>query len=182
MHSSLADILHAWHDFYLLSGTASATLLGLMFVAASIGASVFTEKDRAPMRAFLSPTAVHFSAVLFICILAAIPSHTWLTLSVLLALGGAAGVIYSSRVWVELFVRHRFNVDLIDRMLYAFAPVLGYLLILVAAALLLLQWSSSLDVLAAALVALLLAAVRNAWDMMIWLVIRVPVPERGNQA
>jgi hypothetical protein len=66
MQSSLADLLDAWHDFDLLIGTAAATLVGLMFVAASIGASVFLEKDRAAMKAFISPTVVHFSAVLVI--------------------------------------------------------------------------------------------------------------------
>src|SRR5262249_26047214 len=42
MHSELGELLHSWHDFYLLVGTASATLVGLMFVAASIGAQVFS--------------------------------------------------------------------------------------------------------------------------------------------
>ena len=70
MQSSLADLLDAWHDFDLLIGTAAATLVGLMFVAASIGASVFLEKDRAAMKAFISPTVVHFSAVL---VVAAVP-------------------------------------------------------------------------------------------------------------
>src|SRR6202165_4277192 len=119
-----------WHDFYILVGTASATLVGLMFVAASIGAQVFTERNREAMRAFISPTVVHFSAVLFICIAAATPSQTWLTLAILLLLGSAAGMIYSARVWVQLFVRHTFAVDVIDRLFYALTPVVGYLLVL----------------------------------------------------
>jgi hypothetical protein len=65
MHSAFTDLIHVWHDFYVLVGTASATLVGLMFVAASIGAQVFTEQNREGMRAFISPTVVHFSAVLF---------------------------------------------------------------------------------------------------------------------
>jgi hypothetical protein len=32
-----ADTLKGWHDFYLLVGTAWATLLGLLFVALSLG-------------------------------------------------------------------------------------------------------------------------------------------------
>src|SRR5256885_11158184 len=100
MHSSWPELIHTWHDFYLLVGTASATLVGLMYVTASIGAQVFTEKNRAGMRAFLSPTAVHFSAVLFICILAAIPSQTWRTLAGLLAASGIAGLVYSAGLWV----------------------------------------------------------------------------------
>jgi hypothetical protein len=34
MPASLAELLRGWHDFYILIGTASATLVGLMFVAA----------------------------------------------------------------------------------------------------------------------------------------------------
>ena len=80
MPASVAELLHDWHDFYVLAGTASATLVGLMFVAASIGSSIFNEQHRAPMTAFLTPTVVHFAAVLFTCLLATIPTHSWRTL------------------------------------------------------------------------------------------------------
>jgi hypothetical protein len=179
MQSSLAELVHGWHDFYLLVGTASATLVGLMFVTASIAANLFTEKNREALRAFISPTVVHFCAILFVCILAAIPSQTWRTLGGLLLAGGAAGIVYSARVWVQL-VRRSFNVDVVDRMFYALIPVLGYLLVLLCAFLLLVQSASSLDVLAAALITLLLARIRNAWDMTIWIVIRTPVTDRAN--
>src|SRR5262249_4281872 len=66
MDTSLAELVDDWHDFDVLVGTAAATLVGLMFVAASIGASVFTEKDRAALKAFISPTVVHFTTVLMI--------------------------------------------------------------------------------------------------------------------
>jgi hypothetical protein len=125
MQSSLADHLDAWHDFDLLIGTAAATLVGLMFVAASIGASVFTEKDRAAMEAFISPTVVHFSAVLFVAILSLVPSHEWATLAGLLALVGIPGAIYSANLWLQLFIRRRFNVDIVDRLFYALIPGIG---------------------------------------------------------
>lgn len=175
MQSELSEVVHPWHDFYVLVGTASATLVGLMFVAASIGAQVFTERNREAMRAFISPTVVHFSAVLFICIAASVPSQSWLTLAVLLILGGAAGVVHAARVWVHLFVRHSFKVDVIDRLFYALIPVSGYLLVLGSAALLLERSQWSLEALALALVTLLLAGLRNAWDMTLWIVMRVPV-------
>ena len=177
MPSSLSDLAHAWHDFYLLVGTASATLVGLMFVAASIGAQVFTERSREATRAFISPTVVHFGAVLFICMAVTVPSQTWVTLAVLLILGGAAGTLYAARVWVQIFVRRSFAVDVIDRLFYALIPVAGYLLVAGAAFLLLERSQWSLEVLAAALVTLLYAGIRNAWDMTMWIVIRVPVAE-----
>lgn len=175
MQSSLADVIHGWHDFYVLLGTASATLVGLMFVAASVGAQVFTEKNREAMRAFISPTVVHFSSVLFICIVAAVPSQSWVSLAILLIVAGAAGLIHAARVWMQLFVRHSFAVDVIDRLFYALIPVVGYLLVLGSAALLLGRSQWSLEALAVALITLLLAGLRNAWDMTMWIVIRVPL-------
>jgi hypothetical protein len=175
MHSSFAEIIHPWHDFYVLVGTASATLVGLMFVTGSIGANFFTEKNAAAMRAFISPTVVHFSAALFISIVAAIPTQTWRTLGILLFALGAAGLLYSGKLCVQLFVRQSFNVDMIDRMFYALLPVVGHLLVLVASGLLLMQSEMALDFLAAALITLLGAGIRNAWDMTLWIVIRTPV-------
>jgi hypothetical protein len=163
----------------VLVGTASATLVGLMFVTGTIGANFFTEKNVASMRAFISPTVVHFSAVLFTCILAAIPSQTWWSLAALLFVAGAGGIVYSARLWVQLFVHHSFNVDMIDRMFYALVPVLGHLLVLLAAFLLLMQSAPGLNVLAAAVITLLLAGIRNAWDMTMWIVIRTPVADRS---
>ena len=32
------EVLHEWHEFYLLVGTAAATVLALLFVAVSLGA------------------------------------------------------------------------------------------------------------------------------------------------
>ena len=52
MDTSFAELVEDWHDFDVLVGTAAATLVGLMFVAASIGARVFTEKDRAALKDF----------------------------------------------------------------------------------------------------------------------------------
>jgi hypothetical protein len=181
MDASLADLIEDWHDFDLMVGTAAATLVGLMFVAASIGASIYTEKNRPGMQAFISPTVVHFTSVLVLALFALVPTHEWLTLAGLLALVGAAGAIYSANLWTQLFVRRRFDVDIVDRLFYAAIPLLGYVLLLLAAFFLLRQSEAGLDLLAAAQITLLLAGIRNAWDMMMWIVIRVPTTEVGGR-
>jgi hypothetical protein len=181
MDPSLTDLIEDWHDFDLLVGTAAATLVGLMFVAASIGASIYTEKNRAGMQAFISPTVVHFTSVLVLALLALVPTHEWLTLAGLVALVGAAGGIYSVNLWIQLFVQRRFDVDIVDRLFYAAIPLLGYALLLLAAFFLLRQSEAGLDLLAAAQITLLLAGIRNAWDMMIWIVIRVPTTQAGGR-
>jgi hypothetical protein len=174
MSSSLTELLHDWHDFYGLAGTASATLLGLMFVAASIGASIFNEEQRAPAGAFLTPTVVHFAAVLFACLLMTIPTQSWHTLAALLGAGGLAGAIYCGRIVVQIIIRHRFEVDLSDRLFYAVIPFLGYLLVLISAVLFFMKIMASASLIAASLFRLLVAAIRNAWDMTVWIMIRVP--------
>ena len=54
-------------------------------------------------------------------------------------------------------------------------------LLLLAAFLLLRQSEAGLDWLAAGQITLLLAGIRNAWDMMIWIVIRAPTAEVGSR-
>jgi hypothetical protein len=174
MQGSVAELFHTWHDFYLLVGTASATLVGLMFVAASIGSSVFSEQNRNALQAFFSPTVVNFAAVLFTCIAVMIPSQTWLSLGLLLIAGGVAGLVYAGRVWIQMIIRRSFKVDAVDRFFYATIPLLGYLLVFASGILLLLRIRWSSEVAAAALVVLMFAGVRNAWDMTTWIMMRTP--------
>ncbi len=169
-----AELFHDWHDFFVLVGTASATLVGLMFVAASIGSSYFNEDHRAAMQTFLTPTVVHFVAVLMVCLLCTIPNHNWVTLSVLLGAEGIAGAIYCGSILLQFTLQHRFKVDLGDRLFYASLPALGYLMLIVTAALLMMRSTAAPDVIAAALLTLMVASLRNAWDMTLWIVIKAP--------
>ncbi len=173
MPASLAELFHGWHDFFLLLGTASATLVALMFVAASIGASIFKEENRPALEVFLGPTVVHFTSVLVLCILALIPSHNWLSLAGLAAFVGIAGFFFSGRIWFRL-TRSRYEIDYLDRFFYTVLPALAYLFVLFAAALLYERSEWGLDIAAIGLIALLLAAIRNAWDMMIWIALKAP--------
>ena len=174
MGPSLAELLRDWHDFYVLVGTASATLVGLMFVAVSIGTAIFNEDHSAGMAAFITPTVTHFAAALFTCLLVTIPTQSWYTLGTLLGAGALGGSIYCGGLAVQIIISHRFDVDRIDRLFYVLLPLMGYLLGLIAAVLLVTQAAASANLIAAAVMTLLLAAVRNAWDMMVWIVIKTP--------
>ena len=165
----ISACLTGWHDFYALVGAASATLVGLLFVAASIGAGIFTRENQVGIRTFLSPTVAHFTAVLIMCLLATIPAQTWAFLGVLEALAGATGFAYSLWIWRRMIVNGLItNIDLADRFWYAMLPIMAYLLVIAAAIGILQQSVFSLNVLAMALLLLLLTGIRNAWDMTIW--------------
>jgi len=97
--TSPLEVLRAWHDFYALIGTAAATLVGLMFVAASIGAGVFTSAHQAGIRSFLSPTVVHFSLVLVLCLIASAPIESVAAMRLCLVSTGLIGFAYSGSTW-----------------------------------------------------------------------------------
>jgi hypothetical protein len=124
------------------------------------------------MRAFITPTVFHFSIALFICILATIPTQTWTMRGLLVGGGGLAGLIYSGRIWIRIFSRYGSGIDLADRLFYALIPVLGYLAATVSAGALLRRAPWAPDLMAVALIALLAAGIRNAWDMTVWIVTR----------
>ena len=174
MPATPAELFRDWHDFYVLVATASATLVGLMFVAMSIGTQVFTEQHNAALETFLTPTVVHFAAVLFSGLVIVIPVESWTSLGVVLAAGGLAGTLYCGRLLVRIFVRHRFNVERVDRLFYLLVPFVGYLLVLAAGVLLFMASHVGAEVMAIAILVLLVAGLRNAWDMMVWIVLRSP--------
>lgn len=165
--------LAQWHDFYTLIGTASATLVGLIFVAASIGAEVFTHAHQAGVRSFLSPTVVHFTAILVICLLASMPTPTCAVVGALEACVGVIGLVYSGWVWRRM-LKHGIaaSIDTVDRLWYALLPIPAYLLVIAAGVALCKQSWFSLDALASALILLLLIGIRNAWDMTVWIIDR----------
>ena len=70
------DALAHWHEFYMLLGTAAGTLVGLLFVAATVGAGVFSSDRPAPLRIFLSASVVHFSSVLMVSLIVLAPVET----------------------------------------------------------------------------------------------------------
>ena len=169
----LESALKDWHDFYVLLGGAAATLVGLTFVAASIGVGVLTEEHEAGLQAFITPTVVHFAAILFACLLILAPFASVGVLGAVLAAEGIVGVVYSVNVLLHIR-RHSFSITLllVDRVWYAAAPVVAYIVLVGAAASLSSGDGTSLVVLACGLGLLLLAGIRNAWDMALWIMMR----------
>src|SRR5712675_2111028 len=97
---SFAAAAASWQNFYLLVGTAAATLVGLMFVAVTFGASLVTEQTSASARAFLDPTFTHFVQILLTACLIAIPTMGTTVLGVLLLVMSALRI-------ASLFQVHR---------------------------------------------------------------------------
>lgn len=171
MHEPVIELLHAWHDFFVTLATGAATLIGAMFVVMSIGTGVLTRDRTLQIRAFYTATIVHLGGVLLGGLLAMVPSLDRTSFAILVGIGGLVGLGFCLHL---LPVIWRVGSDLVleDWFWYVGAPIAGYLTLLAAAACLLGDWRRSLELIGFALVLLLLAGIRNAWDMIIYLVIR----------
>ncbi len=157
-------MLAGWHEFYALLGTAAAALVALLFVAASIGASVLTPGGGAT-RTFMSPVIFHYTSILFVSLIALVPTHTPASLGFAIAIVAGVGFGYSVLVCVRLLRNH--TVDLADRFGYGAGPLAAYATTIAAGGLLLARKPAGANVLAAALLVLLVVNIRNAWDLML---------------
>jgi hypothetical protein len=167
MDAPIAEGLSQWHNFYAVIGGASATLIGAMFVVASIGSGFLTPQSAPQIRTFLTPTVLHLSSVLVGCGVALAPFADRRPLVVLFGAGGLAGVAYSAVVALWVWRHAELH---IDRVWYAALPLLGYVSVAAAAVLIPLRNTGGLEALATGLLLLLIAGIRNAWDLILFLV------------
>jgi hypothetical protein len=165
----MIQALHGWHEFYLLVGTAGATLVALLFVAISVGAGFLTEKRAAATRTFISPVVVHFTAVFFIAAVGLVPAHRSALFASLIGVCAAIGGAVSVFTVVQL-LRHRWTRYVQDHLAYGLLPAICYVALLVAAVMIWAENEAALDVLAGALLLLLIVNIRNAWDLTLSMV------------
>jgi len=161
--------LKEWHDFYVLVGTAGATLLALLFVAVSLGAGFLTEERQAGTRTFMSPVVVHFTSVFFLAAVALCPWHQTRFFAALIGITALVGAAISTYITVQV-IRTDMTNEMEDYLAYGVLPDLAYLALLVAAVSIYLESDLGLDALAGALLLLAVVNIRNAWDLTLAMV------------
>ena len=169
----LPQALAPWHDFYTLLGGGSATMVGLLFVAVSVGSGAFSSSQRGPTRLFLSASVVQFVSVVAACTLVLAPIGRWEVLGACVLLCGGFGVAYCALAWRDI-VRDGISrkIDWDDKVWYAVLPAACFLAEAGAGVLLVRDEEFGFVILAAAVGAQLLVAIHNAWDITIWSVTR----------
>jgi hypothetical protein len=184
MREAVLAPLATWQNFYVIIGSAAATLTGLMFVVISLIAQV---RVRVPspsggIAVFSTPNIFHFGAALLI---AAILSAPWPALwqaGLLLSLSGLGGTIY----FIIVLRRARslqttYQPVLEDWLWYTVLPLVSYTALLVAALVLPVNPAPALFIIAAVSVLLLFMGIHNAWDVVTYLPFQGPQPENESQ-
>jgi hypothetical protein len=162
--------LESWTNFYVIIGSAAGGLTGLTFVVIALVADAHTVRLTG-LRAFITPTIIHFCSVLGLSALLNVPGQTSHSLTWCLGVGGVAGLFYSvSTIYsMNLTRTHTQYVPVISDWVWnAVLPTISYLLLACAG------WSTSahaaasLYVVAGVSVLLLLIGIHNAWDIAVW--------------
>ena len=184
MHVAVLSPLVAWQSFYVLIGSAAATLTGLMFVVITLiaGVQVRVPSPGDGIAVFSTPNVVHFCLALLVAALLSAPWQALWNVSLPLGLSGLGGMIYVIIVlWRARHRQSNYKPVLEDWLWHTVFPLISYTSILVAALLLPVYPAPALFVNAAATVLLLFIGIHNAWDNVTYAAIEFSRPENKSQ-
>jgi hypothetical protein len=174
MHDAGVSLLAAWESFYVIVGSSSAGLTGLMFVVVTLIPEA-QSRGTLPVlgfSVFSTPTIVHFCSALLV---SAILSAPWGALSqagLAITLTGLAGLVFV----VVLAVRMRrvqshtdYRPVLEDWLCHLLLPLVVYVVLVIAGMMLHGRPAISLFGIGAATLLLLFVGIHNAWDTVTWM-------------
>jgi hypothetical protein len=87
-------MLNSWSNFFAMTGSAGATLVGLLFVVVTLGTSLPTSRALDIARASMTPALYSFSGVLLQSMVALVPWQSNWPSGVIFVVLGIGGVIY----------------------------------------------------------------------------------------
>ena len=186
MREAAVSLLTTWQNFYVIIGTAAATLTGLMFVVVTLitRAQAQVSSPSAAFAAFNSPNVVHFGIALLVAAILSAPWQALWNVGLLLGLCGLGGVIYVVIV-VRRMQRVRRQTDyqpvLEDWLWHTVFPLVSYTSLVVAAIVLPGNPAPALFVIGAATVLLLFTGIHNAWDSVTYVALELPQSENKSQ-
>jgi hypothetical protein len=165
-----------WHDYFMLLGAASGSLIGLLFVVVTLTAGL--ERSRA-LRAsgiYLTPTLIHFAVTLVTSAVAVAPGVNPRVAAVILAVAAALGLANAVRTCLGIyeFAKGDNPPHWSDVWCYGGAPGAIYVGLIGTSAGAWLGWPLAVPAGAALLMILMLVAIRNAWDLITWMAPRGP--------
>lgn len=161
-----AVTIESWHDFYMLIGTAAATLTGLLLIALSINLAKLHLGKYNDLRVLAYRTFYNFIYLLIVAGVMLIPHQTVIGVGIPLFVIGAIGILNSFRgIRSAMKGEHSWGMrDIMRRF------AIGFVLLLLQTAIAIVLLSGEervLYVLPGVMLLHLLFASDNAWDLFI---------------
>lgn len=164
---TFAQTVMSWHDFYIMTGTAAASLLGLLFVGLSLNLEIISRQENTSLSGLATQTFGNFLYVLFLSITMLVPDQTPVGVGLPLLIMGFYGTLINGRALVRA-VRKPNPAWGAGYIFWRFVgPVLSFIGLLIISFYafqgngLMLYW------LIAVIAVLLLVATRNSWDLLV---------------
>ena len=180
MIADAAQFLSPWSNFYVIVGSSAGALTGLQFVVITLMAGTGGLGSGLEVRAFGTPTVVHFCFALVISGIANAPWHSFMAAEMAFAILGAAGVGYALMVIRHARRQSGYSPDADDWFWYALLPLGAYLAWFVAAVMLTRHTAGALSVIAGTSLVLLFIGIHNAWDTVTYVVLKHSQRSRGD--
>src|SRR5512145_873562 len=135
LQGSELSLLSSWQNFYMIMGTAAATLTGLMFVVTTLIAGIDSHVSilNAAVSAFNTPTVVHFCTVLLLAGILSSPWQSFSFLSILVGLVGLGMALYSIIVLRRMRQVPDYQSTLEDWTWYMAFPLFAHVLLIISA-------------------------------------------------
>lgn len=169
-------VLQGWQNFYMLTGAAAATLIGLLFVAVTTGGYIPAQKAITYLQTFVTPTLLYYFQVLLVACLVVMPLQPSFLVSIGLVILGCVSCYLAIKVlWRTIMLRRNetdVDIDGWHWLWHIVLPCVVGLLLIVSAIGILRNDRLSLDGLALAQLLDLAIGVHNTWLLTIWLTLR----------
>jgi hypothetical protein len=173
MHTSFSSTIAGWQSFYVLAGSASATLIGLIFVAVSLHIDLIGEAGAAAILSLARRTFTRFILIVIVALLFLVPNQVPRGLGLPLLALGVVDVLRTlrvARVVITALKQHPSLQDAVNRIvLPVLLPLVSGIGLIVVAATVLNGMTSYLYWMVPIVALILTSAATNAWDLMLGL-------------
>jgi hypothetical protein len=164
--------LGGWTNFFVMTGSSAAALIGLMFVVISlVTAPQRSRPTSGGISAFSTPTVVHFGAALLISAISLCPWRDLFHAAIPIGVVGLYGVAYVTYLMYRQSRLESYRPDLEDWCWHSILPFVAYVGILAGAIRLPAVPVESLFGLAGGVALLLFIGIHNAWDIVTYIVV-----------
>ena len=164
--------LSAWSSFYVMTGSSAAALTGLMFVVISLVTGWEGPRNQDGIGTFSTPIVMHFFAAFLISAILCAPWHSLILPGTSVALVGAYGLAYVTRIMFRTRRLSAYTADLEDWIWYIVLPFVAYGIVAAGAVAFPIVSVKALFAVGGGVVTLIFIGIRNAWDIVTYLAIK----------
>jgi hypothetical protein len=166
------SLLAGWDNFYVITGSSAAGLTGLTFVVIALSADAKRVNFRG-LRVYVTPTIVHFGAVLALAAYLSMPHQRVLSLSLGFGAAGTAGLAYIGVIAVSIGRVSSQYIPVHEDWIWNVAlPAIVYGALLAIAFLIWSRPEQSMYGVAVVSLLLMFIGIHNAWDIAVWNTVR----------